>query len=454
MKKLITLAVMVIVMTMSALTAFAIDGDGTEETPFLITNQGELELVTDFPVCHFRLGNDIELEGVWIPLCKQTSSGYFKGVFDGAGYTISNLVTDGSEGGLFKNNSGTIKNLNIEISADGMKGSGAVANINSGTILNCVVKGNISGGFAYMGGICGDNQNTVKQCKMVGNVESTSTASYSYVGGICGCNSSSGKVSSCAVIGNITGKGCTGGISGYNSASGSSVMIVDCYYIGSISSTDSYKGGIVGNNSDSYYSDAKIMDCYAVPTFNSSGYGIAYNSGTITTSYYDKTISGLTSTNYGTPKSTAAMKMKQTYAKDWDFENTWGIDKNINNGYPYLLWEYPTVEEEKPYTITNVKITDLSGNELEAIPAEGFYCEINVTKNDNSKNADSVIIAMYDESGELIGMDYMKGTYYQNQTITFGTMIEKKDKNIESIKSFVWDSVVGMIPLSNSIEMK
>lgn len=453
MKKIMFVAAMLTAMVFSAFTAFAIDGDGTEESPFLVTDQGELELVTDFPDCHFRLANDIELEGIWIPLCKQTSSGYFTGVFNGAGYTISNLVTDGSEGGLFKYNSGTIKNLNIEISADGMKGSGAVANLNRGTILNCVVKGKISGNFAHMGGICGENQNTVKQCKLVGNVESTSTASSLYVGGICGYNSSSGKVSSCAVIGNITGKGSAGGISGYNSASGGSVMITDCYYIGSISSTSSYKGGIVGYNIKSNYYDAKIIDCYAVPTFNSSGYGIAYNSGTITTSYYDKTISGLSDTSTGTPKSTAAMKMKQTYAKDWDFENIWGMDKNINNGYPYLLWEYPDVEEEKPYTVNNVKITDLSGNELEAIPAEGFYCEINVTKNDNSKNADSVIIAMYDESGELISMDYMKGKYYQNQTITFGTMIEKKDKKIESVKGFVWDGVAGMIPLSNSIEL-
>ena len=131
-----------------------------------------------------------------------------------------------------------------------------------------------------------------------------------------------------------------------------------------------------------------------------------------------------------------------------------GIDKNINDGYPYLLWEYPNAEEESPYTVNSVKLTDLSGNELEEIPAESFYFEINVTKNDNSKNADSLIIAIYDENGEVIDMKYMSGVYYQNQTMTFGAEIEQTDKKIGNIKGFVWDSISGMTPLSNSLGIK
>lgn len=117
MKKIFAIFSVLTVMALSAVTAFAIEGDGTEESPFLVTDQGELELVTDFPECHFRLVNDIELEGTWIPLCKQTSSGTFTGVFDGAGYTISNLVADGSGGGLFNKNgsTGVIKNVKVII---------------------------------------------------------------------------------------------------------------------------------------------------------------------------------------------------------------------------------------------------------------------------------------------------------------------------------------------------
>lgn len=444
MKKIFFVFSVITIITLSTLTAFAIDGDGTEETPFLITNQDELELVTDFPDCHFKLANDIELEGTWIPLCKQTSSGYFKGVFDGAGYTISNLTTDGSEGGVFKNNSGIIKNLNIIIDDEGMTGTGGISNCNSGTISNCVVKGNISGKYDWIGGICSCNKATIEKCKFIGNIENSYSGGDT--GGICGYSnsnySSASLISNCVVFGNITGVEYTGGICGDNCDN-----IKNCYFIGQVNS-NSFKGGIVGYNNSYGY----ITNCYAVPTFDSGGYGLGYGSGGFSKSYYDKTISGLSSTCYGTPKSTASMKMKQTYENDWDFENVWGIDKNINNGYPYLLWEYPNVKQENPYTVNSVKLTDISGNELKEIPNESFYFEINVTKNDNSKNADSLIIALYDENGAFVDLKYMSGTYYQNQSITFGTMINKQDKSIEKIKAFVWDNAFKMQPLSNSME--
>lgn len=320
MKKIFFVFSVALIMAMTALTGFAIDGEGTAESPFVITNQGELELITDFPDCHFVLANDIELEGTWIPLCKQTSSGTFTGVFDGNGHTISNLKTDGSEGGLFKYNKGTIKNLKIEISEEGLTGNAAVASENksSGLITCCAVDGNISGGssYTYVGGICGYNYGTISQCKFEGDIESSHSSAY--VGGICGYNRTKAYIN-------------------------------DCYFIGSISSKTSYKGGISGQN----YGD--ISNCYAVPRFNSGGYGIAYSyDGNVTNSYYDKTVSGLTSTNYGTPKSTAAMKMKQTYSANWDFDTIWGIDKAINSGYPYLLWEYSYVEPEPEAVIVNV----------------------------------------------------------------------------------------------------
>ena len=198
-----------------------------------------------------------------------------------------------------------------------------------------------------------------------------------------------------------------------------------------------------------------IIDCYAAASFESvtNVYGIAYNcsGSTITTSYYDKTISEMTDTSYGTPKSIAAMKMKQTYENDWDFETIWSINKNINDGYPYLLWEYDSVEQEKPYIVNSAKITDLSGNELAEIPNESFYFEIDVTKNNASKESDCLIIAVYDDDNILIDLKYMKGLYNQNQTMIFGTMINSIDNKIGNIKGFVWNSISGMIPLSNSI---
>ena len=54
--------------------------------------------------------------------------------------------------------------------------------------------------------------------------------------------------------------------------------------------------------------------------------------------YWDKVTTGLTTSagsdaSFG--KTTAEMKMQSTYVV-WDFVNVWGINPNINNGYPYL----------------------------------------------------------------------------------------------------------------------
>ena len=487
MKKVLLVISVIAMAMMLSLTVFAFEGDGSEETPFLISNQAELELVTDFPDCHFRLTNDIELEGTWIPLCKQTSSGTFYGVFDGAGYTISNLLTDGSEGGLFKNNNGTIKNLEIIIASDGMTGTGAIANNNSGTISDCTAKGNITGmdnyqlggicgsntGYilhchfegnilgnnSHVGGICGYNNYVVSQCKFKGNVKNQGSSGYT--GGICG-KANSSNIEKSVVLGNIIGEDYTGGICGYSGLnSEGNITISNCYFIGEISGTTEHKAGISGYacgykyksySASTYYTT--IEDCYAVPTFNDGGYGISYRADytDMTESYYDKTISGLSNTYYGTPKSTVAMKMKQTYS-DWDFDTVWAIDKSINDGYPYLQWEYPDVQEEIPYTVNSVSITDLSGNELEEIPNESFYVEINITKNDNSKNADSMIIAAYDENGTFTDVKFLKGIYNQNQTVSFGAMLNNSKGNIGCIKSFVWNNIAGVSPLSNVVEI-
>ena len=67
MKKVLFMISVIIVLLISSLTVFALEGDGTEETPFLVTVQAELELVTDFYDCHFKLANDmVFLNQLWL----------------------------------------------------------------------------------------------------------------------------------------------------------------------------------------------------------------------------------------------------------------------------------------------------------------------------------------------------------------------------------------------------
>lgn len=359
MKKLFFVFSVLTTIALSSMTAFAIDGDGTEESPFLITNQAELELVSDFPNYHFKLANNIRLEGIWIPLCTQISSGYFSGVFDGAGYTISNLTTADTEGGLFKYNSGTIKDLKVILSANGVEASkeniGIISGKNNGEISNCLARGNIINTGSYTGGITGYNTGTISKCRYEGVVTNNGGMS----GGITAYNGKT--ISNCAVAGDINSSTIAGGIAGTNYVAD----ISNSYFIGSVNGNEK-SVGIAQNsgfkNYQSYgsnwvnpqyhwvYYEGNITNCYAAPTFssNESIYAIsAYSEfGNTTGCYYDKTVSGLTSTNCGTPKSTAAMKMIQTYQANWNFDTVWGIDKNINDGYPYLLWESESTDSQ------------------------------------------------------------------------------------------------------------
>ena len=135
---------------MFATTASAIQGEGTEESPFLITTQAELETVSDFPTCHFKLENDIVLEGEWNALCDNGEA--FSGVFDGNGYEISNLTTIVSQSphehdGIFAINSGIIKRLKVKTSGEGLNSKGyyvggiAAINRENGIITQCSFEG-------------------------------------------------------------------------------------------------------------------------------------------------------------------------------------------------------------------------------------------------------------------------------------------------------------------------
>ncbi len=335
MKRIICLMVAVCVLFSMVVTASASDyGEGTEESPILITTQEELLLISDFPYCYFELGNDIELEGDWVPLC--TYSEDFTGVLDGKGHTISNLhMSNKTNMGLFAKNAGMIKNLNVQTSINGLSYSGSsdvyigiIATYNNGTVHNCKVDGNVnykytsnSTGRSKIGGIAGFNTGIMEKC--VSNIKiSIERASDSCIGGIVGSSyGENAVISNCCVKGNIVANN-TGGVVG-GVAGKSSATIENSYFIGTLSGE--FVGGICGHGDST-----TISNCYA--SANSSAYlttlekGIVYvysGKNSVTNSFYDQTVSGATDTGYGAPKSTLAMKMKRTYTNaGWDFENT------------------------------------------------------------------------------------------------------------------------------------
>ncbi len=132
------------------------------------------------------LKRDIDLRGKTF-----TPVPIFCGTFDGQGYVIKGLSIDtgGSNQGLFRYlaKDGIIKNLSVE-----------------GTVIS-------QGDRSNIGGIVGNNEGILENCKFSGYVKANSN-----VGGVVGINGDSGAIIDCFADAMIHGKGAVGAIAGYN----------------------------------------------------------------------------------------------------------------------------------------------------------------------------------------------------------------------------------------------
>ena len=128
---------------------------------------------------------DLDLSGTenaMIPL--------WQGVFDGQDHRISGLTIDeaGAVMGLFRRilPGGSVKNLNLEASM-------------------------ISGSAETLGGLAGQNEGRIENCRFSGRVEGKRLA-----GGLAGLNGPEGVISGCSAAGYVGGQHRIGGIAGEN----------------------------------------------------------------------------------------------------------------------------------------------------------------------------------------------------------------------------------------------
>jgi len=216
-----------------------------------------------------------------------------------------------------------------------------------------------------------------------------------------------------------------GGLVGYNDGG----TISNSYAISQItggSSHCSYVGGLVGRNDggtiSNSYAISQITE-YVREVDGLVGYNYLYgdNIGTITNSYYDKTIYTytLSSEDYGSKdygKTTEEMKTQDTY-DNWDFTDIWGINESINDGYPYL---------RVPIKDINLIISDEAAYYENTIPLNGTIqpekARQNITWSIENGNAniaednksitfnaaEEIIVKATVENGLGIGKDYEK----------------------------------------------
>ena len=277
----------------AAQTALTPKGAGTEASPYIISELGNLvwmqEKVESSVGKHYVLANAIDASATstWNDDETETDTleGFypigtvhypFRGEFDGNGYAISSLTVnrpDSNYVGLF-----------------GWIGKG-------GRVRNLGVKSGTLTGLGQVGGLAGYNAHgTIENCYASSKVTGTTYAA----GGLVGANG--GNIRNCYATGAVTGVENVGGLAGWNNSDGG---IRYCYATGAVSGT-THVGGFTGGGTD----------------------------GTIVLCFWDTDTTGQDYTAdshscFG--RTTTEMKTQSTYV-GWDFENVW----TISSSYPTL----------------------------------------------------------------------------------------------------------------------
>lgn len=153
---------------------------------------------TDFSGKTITLEGDIDLSAhYWTPIGTSTSN-YFKGTFDGADHTISNLTIDANDSyvGLFGSTSGAvIKNVTldkpqVQNSAAGTSNTGALVGymVGNGTVEYCAVtNGSVSSDGQYVGGLIGNILGgTAQYCYNYETTVISTNDTQTYVNGVAG----------------------------------------------------------------------------------------------------------------------------------------------------------------------------------------------------------------------------------------------------------------------------
>jgi len=256
-------------------------------------------------------------------------------------------------GGLVgQNDLGSITNSYNTRAVNGLSGVGGLVGLdNSCTMTNSFNTGNVVGTGWNVGGLVGQSQySTISYSHSTGNVTansnnvgglvggnaSTITYSYStgsvigglgYVGGLVGHNYPATAISTVYSSGSVSGVSNVGGLVGENDG-----PITNSFSFGSVRG-DSTIGGFVG-----YNAAAVITNCYSAglvtsATISSGGF-VSLSTGTITSSYWNTTTSGIATSAGGAGRTTTQMTAQATFIS-WNFSSIWTMNEGFS--YPYFM---------------------------------------------------------------------------------------------------------------------
>ncbi len=271
------------------------------------------------------------------PMCTQTQTFPFTGIFDGLGYAISNLTINRpteNDLGLFGviQSGAVVRNLGlIGGSISGMYQIGGLAGENGGTISHSYATANING-RSSVGGLVGSNGGTISGSYATGNINDIAYVDVgviSSIGGLVGFNNS--IIDSSYSTGNVNGTNYMGGLVGSNEPGG---MIGNSYATGNVVGDYNYRGnyyngGLVGFNTaqiSTSYASGGVIDNGA----NGGLVGYSAGGGTVTNSYWN---SSANTKGFGTNNNGAsATSLTIGQMMDPTSFAAWGVDISAAGG--------------------------------------------------------------------------------------------------------------------------
>ena len=296
----------------------------------------------------YELESDLELKNdinasddsdEWYALIGNIPIPYFKGVFNGNLFSISNWLIDhhpyyySDHGvGLFRSTkNAVIRNVKMDnLKVESSRYSGGIAGVASNTLFeNCSVEGTLNG--YRSGGIVAisfDNSK-IKFC----SVDATFNKNHQQMcGGLIGMGNA--DIEQSCSFGTINNSASCGGLAGYLIGD-----ISNSYSRVDLSNKNGTSGGVIGVLNGYKYVKNKLINCYSAGNVNGS-YGLTPKENSASNCFWDSETSGTAISKDGDPRSTLEMKTKSTFTDvGWDFYTIWSIDPTINDGYPYLLME-------------------------------------------------------------------------------------------------------------------
>ncbi|MFH2117318.1 MAG: hypothetical protein ABII85_04645 [Bacillota bacterium] len=330
---------------------------------------------------YYRLMNDINLTGVsWTPIEN------FYGVFDGNGYTISNLsIVKTYEdqtvyAGLFAQiNGGIIRNLSI-------------TNV---SFVITVRTGSTNGYQVYIGGLAGEisGYSNVSNIVVSGDIDVTNETNGETFAGILAGNVYQSTFDRIYTSGAVSGKRYVGGVIGVANNS----IITNSYTNATVTGLMEYIGGFIGQMSGTV-----IEDCYAngMLDVNNQYWALGGFAGYVDNSRMSNVLSSTTNLSHSYVEPIG-------YAYNHTFENTYSL------GYSAYFTQV---------TYENAMIAMQTGWDLSLW---SFSAEYPVLKRIPTVNISNVVTNEYDLSFEISITDYDEvGEIYSIELYQLGILVE------------------------------